>query len=343
MASEAKISALAEEWLDDRQAGRGLAANTEAAYRRDLVGVAWRIAELTGKPPPDGEAMDSDDDRKRPASGLAELDRLSLADLTRDNLRLALASLNREGYAPATRNRILSGVRGFTGWLVDEGHLASDPTRKLVPAKEPDLLPVAFLGSELEAIARAIREPDPQAKDPWPARDRALLAIMAGAGLRAAEVIGLGVADVRRDEDVALRVLGKGNKERRLPVGPEVVAEVDAYLAERSGRLGSPKPDDPLLVRSDGRPLSRSALDYLVRRWLLRAGVRKPDGESAHAFRHTYAKGLLARGVPVTTVQQLLGHANIATTQRYLRMTAVEMHEASRAAEILEILRHLAT
>ncbi|HZQ29317.1 MAG TPA: tyrosine-type recombinase/integrase [Acidimicrobiales bacterium] len=323
--------ALADEWLDERQTiGRGISPATEAAYRRDLTAWAWRIAELAGKP--GGNTTEA----PAPAGFQEELARLSLPDLTADNVKRALASLAREAYAPASRARMLAALRGFCGWLTQEGHLAADPTARLENPRPAERMPVAFLSSELEAIVRVVSTPDPTARPPRPLRDRALVAVLAGAGLRASEAAGLRVADVVREAEPYLRVIGKGNKERRVPVAPEVVEAIDLYLVTERG---SHSPTDALFVARGGKPYTRESLNYHVYKWLARAGVRKPEGEAAHAFRHTYAKGLVARGVPISSVQKLLGHASLNTTEVYLRMTAAELHEAARAAEVRDFLR----
>ena len=214
-----------------------------------------------------------------------------------------------------------------------------DPTIHLGNPALPVRMPSAFLASELEAIVRTVSQPDPAARLPWPLRDRALVAVLTGAGLRASECINLRIADLVREDPPILKVTGKGNKQRRIPLPLEVLDAIDDYLADRSHRLGKPSPTDPLLVRYNGRPFSREALNYHVYRWLLRAGVHKPEGEAAHAFRHTYAKGLVANGVPLSSVQALLGHASLNTTQVYLRMTGVELAAAVQAAEVREYLR----
>jgi site-specific recombinase XerD len=259
-----------------------------------------------------------------------------VTDLTADNVKRALASLAREEYAPASRSRMLAALRGFCAWLTQEGHLAIDPTLRLENPRPAERMPVAFLSTELEAIVRVVSEPDPKARPPRPLRDRALVAVLAGAGLRASEAAGLRITDVVREAEPFLRVIGKGNKERRVPVAPEIVEAVDLYLDNERGHHG---PTDSLFVARGGKAYTRESLNYHVYRWLARAGVRKPEGEAAHAFRHTYAKGLVARGVPISSVQKLLGHASLNTTEVYLRMTAAELHEAARAAEVRDFLR----
>jgi site-specific recombinase XerD len=326
--SGAKLWALADEWLDERQTiGRGISANTEAAYRRDLTGWAWRIAELTSG---------AEEHHPAPLGFQEELGRIGLSDLNPDSIKRALASLAREEYAPASRSRMLAALRGFCGWLAQEGHIQGDPTARLENPRPAERMPVAFLSSELEAIVRTVSEADPTGRPPRPIRDRAIVAVLAGAGLRASEVAGLRVADVVREAEPYLRVIGKGNKERRVPVAPEIVEAIDDYLGQERGEH---HPTDILFTARAGKGYTRESLNYHVYRWLARAGVRKPEGEAAHAFRHTYAKGLVARGVPISSVQKLLGHASLNTTEVYLRMTGAELHDAARAAEVRDFLR----
>lgn len=331
------LPALGNEWLDERRTiGRGISALTEAAYRRDLTAWAGAIADLldrpAGAPAPDGE---------RPDAFRQSLSRLGVADLTLLNVKRALAGFARREYAPATRGRMLAALRGFCGWLVINGHLAGDPTVHLGNPTIPSRLPAAFLPSELQAIVETVSRQDPAGRFPWPARDRALVAVLAGAGLRASECVGLRLSDLVKQDPPLLKVTGKGNKQRRVPVPAEVVGAVEDYLAERSERLSEPSPAEPLFVRHNGKPFTREALNYHVYRWLLRAGVHKPEGEAAHAFRHTYAKGLVTNGVPISSVQALLGHASLNTTQVYLRMTGAELADAAQAAEVRQYLRRV--
>jgi integrase/recombinase XerD len=325
--------AMADEWMDERRTlGRGISSQTEAAYRRDLTAWAGIIAGLLGK-------TEVPEVPGRGTTFETVLGRIELADLNPENVKRALAALARKDYAPATRARMLAALRGFTRWLVVNGHLTTDPTVALGNPSIPDRLPSAFLPAELEAIVRTVSEEDSNSRYPWPKRDRAIVAILAGGGLRASECVALKVRDLVREDPAFLIVTGKGNKERRPPVPGEVVEAVDDYLEERTQRLGPYQPTDTLLVRYNGRPFTREALNYHVYRWLLRAGVHKPPGEAAHAFRHTYAKGLVANGVALPSVQALLGHASLNTTQIYLRMTGAELAEAVQAAEVRAYLR----
>ena len=182
--------------------------------------------------------------------------------------------------------------------------------------------------------------PDVREAVPWPERDLALVALLGGTGARASEVIDARVGALRTENDSdTLHVVGKGGKRRTIPVAPEVVVAVRSYLRDRSDRLGSPSASDRLFVRANGRPLNRQALDYLVEKWLRRAGVSVRPGELAHAFRHTYAVHLVQMGVPLPQVQELLGHVSLTTTARYLKMTGAELQQA---AQVLPLRRFLA-
>ncbi len=337
-----KVAALAEEWLDERRTiGRGISSQTESAYRRDLTNWAKLIAEIADKP--EIEPLRSPESREKDDPFVLALARLDIADLSLGNVKRALAQMARLEYAPASRGRMLAALRGFCKWLVMEGHMVTDPTLHLVNPSIPNRMPSAFLASELEAIVRTASQADPNARLPWPMRDRALVALLAGAGLRASECINLKIADLSRENPAILKVTGKGNKQRRIPLPAEVVEAIDEYLAERTVRLGEPSPADTLVVRPNGKSFTRESLNYHVYKWLLRAGVHKPEGEAAHAFRHTYAKGLVANGVALSSVQALLGHASLNTTQVYLRMTGAELNEAVQAAEVRQYLRSTKT
>ncbi len=180
---------------------------------------------------------------------------------------------------------MLSTWRGFCRWLVVEGEVGSDPSAGTRDPGRPDWKPKALELVELGRVVEAASSPDPRGRDPWPERDRALVAVFAGAGVRIGEAIGLRVNDVEaRDRSPRLRVYGKGGR-RRGAVGPEVIEAVDAFLMSRRDRLGSFQATDELFVRADGRAFTRGTLDYLVSTWFRRAGVAPPPG-LAHALRH---------------------------------------------------------
>jgi integrase/recombinase XerC/integrase/recombinase XerD len=161
-----------------------------------------------------------------------------------------------------------------------------DPTVRQRPASAARL-PAGFQASELDRIVAAVSTSDGRARRQWPARDRALVAVLAAAGLRATELCTLEVGDFVVEHTPLLRVVGKGGKERRVPVAAEIAEALESYMGERAARFGAPSPTASLFVCSTGKSMTRQGLNHHVRRWLLRAGVPKPEGEVAHAFRHT--------------------------------------------------------
>lgn len=310
---------------------------SETAYRADLAAVARRVADRLHRPSPEepeGRTLPSD---------VRHLSRLALHDLTDDNLGTAFATLVEEGYAAASRQRMLAAWRGWCRWLARMGHLSVDPTAALetpVARATTGDADIYFSPAELGRIVATVATADEREAVPWPERDLALVAVLGGTGARASEVIDARVGALRSENDSdTLHVVGKGGKRRTIPVAPEVVSAVGAYLHDRAHRLERPSASDRLFVRTDGRPLNRQALDYLVEKWLRRAGVSLRPGELAHAFRHTYAVHLVQMGVPLTQVQELLGHASLTTTARYLKMTGAELHQA---AQVLPLRRYLA-
>lgn len=328
---------LCEEWLTEKQTlGSGLSTNSELAYRNDLALIAGRLAQ---------EAV-AEKSAGSP-SGEPAVDPLSLlgtSDLSAARVRGAFADLAREGAAVSSRTRAIGVWKTFCAWLVERGDLGSDPMVGISRPRKPETLPVAFTDDQLAAILRAVSTPDQDARTPWPIRDRALVITLAGTGVRATELCAMDCTDLTGGADPLIRVHGKGGKTRVVPLTPEVAQAMQEYLIDRTQRFPVPPdaaidPAAPLWVNYRGQRLSRGALKQYVYRWLLRAGVPRPDGEAVHAFRHTFATGLIANGTDIATVRQLLGHSSIASTQIYLRMTGADLASAVRAAPIATLAR----
>ncbi len=175
----------------------------------------------------------------------------------------------------------------------------------------------------------------------------ALLAALAGAGLRSGEVISMTVGAVEAiDRSPRLRVRGKGAKTRVVLVAPEVTAAIGTYLDSRLVRVGRYVSTDPLFVRlvgpaerAEAQPFSRQSLDHLVLTWFRRAGVTPPPGALAHALRHTYATLLVDAGASLPEVQALLGHKDMSTTQVYLKVAGRGLEDAARSHPAREALR----
>jgi site-specific recombinase XerD len=327
----APLTELAADWL----AAKDLSASTGTGHsgrarRGDLCRWGRALATSAGRPIAErpGGAFDIDGD-------LADL---TPADLTVDNLLQALRSM-RASYSPATIARSMATLRGWCRWLHRRGHLAEDPTlddtltvRSTGPA-DGEAPFHAFSTEEIERMRAATATPPPGARSAWPARDLALVEVLAGCGPRAAETCGLQVRHPELDlERPILRISrrAKGGKRRNVPIPHRTEVALRAYLAERAALaevnpLLGLAPQAQLFLRSDGQPLSTTALDRVVRRLAATAGVAMPGDAAAHAFRHYFASQLAARGVPLALIQQLLGHESAATTAIYTKVAGREL------------------
>ena len=204
--------------------------------------------------------------------------------------------------------------------------------------RTPARLPVAFTDGQISALLAAAQAEDPKARPAAPLLDVVIVLILAAGGLRASEAAGLRVLDYRPGDEPSLRVLGKGRKARTVPLDPGVAAQIDIYLAWRAEHYRRRCDTTPLLIRPDGRALTRDTISYRINRLYARAGIAKPDGEAAHALRHTYAVSMVDVGVPISEVQQLLGHESIATTGIYLKASAAHLRAASAAPSAARLL-----
>lgn len=308
---------------------RGLTEKSRVAYRQDLISWARTIARTTGRLPD----SPSDDDPD-------PLTVVTTADLTEDRLKAAYRVIRTE-HAASTCQRRVGTLKLFVQWLQLEGHLLGDPTLRIEAPDRPRRLPAGWSDGELLRLVEVASTPLPGRRTQrWPTRDRAIVAVLATTGVRAAELCAITDRQLREEHGEALlTVIGKGNKQRNVPVPPEAVEDVRAYQAERAARVGRCRPDEPMFRLSSGAPLTTSALNWLVDRWIVRAGVEKQAGEAAHGFRHTFAKGLVRAGVPMPTVSELLGHESLNTTTIYTRATAADVRDASLLSPAREILR----
>jgi site-specific recombinase XerD len=248
---------------------------------------------------------------------LAERGR-TVADLDRRSARAFSADLGRRGYAPATLARKLSTLRGLCRFLNERGVLPADPTRLLPGPRRRRRLPRVLSLSDVEAMLAAADGTEPLAL-----RDRTLLELLYGCGLRSQEAVGLRLADV--DEAQAqLVVHGKGGKTRMVPLGEEAAGAVRRYLGRGRPRLVSREAADDgrLLVSRSGRPLLTSDIRRLVVKYSERAGI---DAASPHMLRHAYATHMLERGADLRVIQELLGHASVSTTQVYTHVSGAHL------------------
>ena len=290
-ASEAAIARFAEMlWIED-----GLAANTLAAYRRDLSLLAdWLAREH-------GVALDA----------------------ARELHLLGYAAARHEGSRATSSNRRLSVFKRYYRWALREQVLAEDPTLRLANARQPLRVPKVLSQAQVEALLAV-----PEVEDTLGLRDRAMLELMYASGLRVSELVELKSVHVGFKEAV-LRITGKGAKERLVPFGEEAHSWLLRYLQEARAALLKGQRCDALFVTIRGEGMTRQMFWKLVKKYALQAGITAPL--SPHTLRHAFATHLLNHGADLRAVQLLLGHADLSTTQIYTHV-ARERLKAIHAA-----------
>jgi integrase/recombinase XerD len=260
-------------WIED-----GLAANTLAAYRRDLnLYAAW----LEGRP----------------------LERSSETDL------LAYIAARHAGSKATSANRRLTVFKRFFRWALREGLCSADPTQRLRNAKQPLRVPKTLSEAQVESLLAA-----PDADKPIGLRDRAMLELLYACGLRVSELVTLKTVEVGLAEG-CLRVTGKGSKERLVPFGEEAHAWLTRYLKEARAAILAGQASQALFVTARGGAMTRQMFWKLIKAHALKAGIDAPL--SPHTLRHAFATHLLNHGADLRAVQMLLGHADISTTTIY--------------------------
>jgi len=263
-------------WIED-----GLAANSLAAYRRDLESLAdW----------------------------LAIAARRDIDAARESDLRGYIADRHAATRATSA-NRRLTVFKRYYRWALRERSITSDPTLKLVAAKQPLRVPQSLSEGQVEALLAA-----PDVDTALGLRDRAMLELMYASGLRVSELVGLLTVQVGLAEG-ALRVVGKGSKERMVPFGEEAHAWLTRYLRQARNVILGGLATDALFVTSRGGPMTRQMFWNLVKKYARRADVTAPL--SPHTLRHAFATHLLNHGADLRAVQMLLGHADISTTTIY--------------------------
>ena len=229
--------------------------------------------------------------------------------LTPTALREFVYHLKDLGLSPASIRRCVSAIRTFFKFLLGEGQVQKDPTERLETPKKwrtlPDVLSVDEVGRLLAAIS---------IDQPLVFRDRAMLELAYGAGLRVSEWIGLGTQDLLMQESV-VRVFGKGSKERLVPIGRSAIGAVGMYLRELRPKLERGEGRGRLFLNARGKPLSRMGAWKILRKYVEIAGIEKHV--SPHTLRHSFATHLLEGGADLRAVQEMLGHEDISTTQVY--------------------------
>jgi integrase/recombinase XerD len=243
-----------------------------------------------------------------------------VADATVEELERWLASMRADGLAATTVARRVSAVRTYFRHLVLIGRAAENPAASLEPPRRPRRLPRALSPAETERLIEAAEGTAPRAL-----RDRALVELLYGAGLRVSEAVGLEKGAVALDERV-VRVLGKGRKERLVPLGRPAAEAVRRYLALARPHLDRRyRPE--LFLNARGGPLTRAGAFLVLRRLAERAGL-DPERVHPHLLRHSFATHLLEGGADLRSVQEMLGHADLGTTERYTHVSDRRRREA---------------
>ena len=274
-------------WLED-----GLSRNTLDSYRRDLGQFAEWLEAHAG-----GDLL------------VAE------QSLIQDYLAYKFRSKVRA----STAARLLSSLKRFYRHAVRQNLITVDPTLRIEAPKLPRSLPKSLTEADVESLLAA-----PSVEEPLGLRDRAMLEVLYASGLRVSELVTLKVPQISRDMGV-VRVLGKGSKERLVPLGEEALGWLERYLREARPVLLGQRVSDALFVTARAAAMTRQSFWHLIKRHALQAGLHKPI--SPHTLRHAFATHLLNHGADLRVVQLLLGHSDISTTQIYTHVARERMKQ----------------
>jgi integrase/recombinase XerD len=264
-------------WLED-----GLAKNTLEAYRRDLSQFATWVETQQRK---------------------------ALIGADRADIQSYLGYQSRKKTRATSVARLLSALKRFYRYCLRQGRIKADPTLRIDSPKLPRGLPKSLTEEDVENLLAA-----PRVDRPLGLRDKAMLEMLYASGLRVSELVKLKLGQVSQDMGV-VRVVGKGSKERLVPLGEEAIAWIRRYLGEARPQLLGARATGDLFVTARGAAMTRQMFWHLLRRYGARAGLRKPI--SPHTLRHAFATHLLNHGADLRVVQMLLGHSDISTTQIY--------------------------
>ena len=271
-------------WLQE-----GLSANTLDAYRRDLEGLSRWLTTRDA----------------------------ALMTATRADLLEYLSNCVRKGARPRTTARLLSSLRRFYGYLVREDRVKTDPTALIDSPKIGRPLPKSLTEEQVEKLLLS-----PDVSTPLGLRDRAMLETLYATGLRVSELVALTLSQVSLTQGV-VRVIGKGDKERLVPLGEEAVSWINRYLAEGRPTLVKRRSTDAVFTTARGGPMTRQAFWHNLKRHARIGGIQTVL--SPHTLRHAFATHLLNHGADLRVVQMLLGHADLSTTQIYTHVARARL------------------
>jgi len=278
-------------FLDAVWMERGLSANTLAAYRADLTALNRWLAER-GVP---------------------------ILETTRAHLQDFIAWRVQAGARPRSTARQLSSFRRFFRYLAREGLIREDPTAQIAMPKIGRSLPKSLTEEEVEALLAA-----PEVDDPLGNRDRTMLEVLYATGLRVSELVNLRSSQVNLNQGV-IRIVGKGNRERLIPLGEEAVRWLTEFFRGPRNEILLERQTDYLFPTRRGDRMTRQAFWHIIKRYARKAGVQKEL--SPHTLRHAFATHLLNHGADLRVVQMLLGHSDLSTTQIYTHVARERMKE----------------
>jgi integrase/recombinase XerC len=282
-------------FLDDLEHRRGLSFNTLRSYRADLEQFIRFLSEEWDLPP----------ENVRPG----KVDALAL--------RSFLAHLHQKGTARSSIARKLAALRTFFRFLVREGRLAKNPTRGVATPRLEKKIPARLEEKQVERFLDC-----PDQSTPLGRRDKAILELIYGTGLRIGELAGLDRSTTDLEE-MLVRVLGKGGKERIVPFGEPAAEALELYLSDRALWVRKGPGTDALFLNARGTRLTSRSIRRMVRKYLNQAALHA--GLSPHSLRHAFATHLLERGADLRSIQELLGHASLSTTQKYTHLSTAQL------------------
>ncbi|MEP7076509.1 MAG: site-specific tyrosine recombinase XerD [Acidobacteriota bacterium] len=280
---------LVREYLLYLKVEKGLAKNSIESYQRDLA----KLAAWAGK------------------------NDIDIAAATRQDLREWLIDLGRSDLSANSKLRLISSLRGFYKFLMIDGHITANPAEDLDTPQKGSYLPRFLNQSEIESLLAS-----PDVSTGTGLRDRAILELMYACGLRVSEAVSIEIKDLDADGGI-LTCTGKGSKTRRIPVGSSAVEWVKSYLAAR--RKHEDIGVDRMFVTPAGKPLNRQLLHGLIKKYAEKCGLQDV---SPHTLRHSFATHLVQNSADIRSVQLMLGHADISTTQIYTHITDAHLRKS---------------
>jgi integrase/recombinase XerD len=287
----AEETLILERYLDAAWMEKGLSENTLSSYRRDLEAYAnWLVEQGSG-----------------------------LLNVSHEQFLGYLSHRYERRFSSRSTARFLSCARGFYRFQLREGVLTENPLASVDNPKLPRALPKSLTEADVEKLLAA-----PGLDDPVGLRDKTMLEVLYACGLRVSELVGLTLSQLNLRQGV-IRVMGKGSKERLIPLGQEAIDWLERYLSEARPALLNHRPGEILFPSQRAQPMTRQTFWYRIKRWALVAGIDKPL--SPHTLRHAFATHLLNHGADLRVVQLLLGHSDLSTTQIYTHVARARMKE----------------